>query len=277
MADREMDFFEHLEELRVRLIRCILYAAIGMAVAWRYAQPIMDLLLHPVKPAVMEHGGRIVYTHLLEPFMMQIQVALVGGLVLAAAPILWEIWAFVAPGLLPHERRYVLYTLPASILLFFAGVLTAYFALPVAFRFLLQFMSPGTELYQSLKLYLLFLLRMLLAFGLVYQSPLVLMFLALLEVLSLETLLSKWRHAVFSCFLIAAIVTPTWDPINMTLLALPLTLLYGLSLILVWGVEFFRRRRRAREEVALRAEVEAAMADSPPQEAEVLSSEEDQD
>jgi sec-independent protein translocase protein TatC len=270
--DREMDFFEHLEELRIRLIRSIVYVAMGMVVAWRYASTVLEILLHPIRDAMPE-GGRTIYTHVLEPFTVQIQIALVAGLLFAAPLVLYEIWAFVAPGLLPHERRYVLYTFPASVVLFFAGALTAYFALPVAFRFLLQFMPPGTEIYQSVKVYLFFLLRMLLAFGVVFQAPLVLMFLALLEVISLEFLLSKWRHAVFTCFVIAAIVTPTWDPINMSLLAMPLILLYGLSLVLVWGVELFRERRRAREEPQIQAAVEEAVAEM----AEPLPAEEEQE
>lgn len=192
-----------------------------------------DLLLKPYNP--MLFGW----------FLINVEVSLLAGLIVAAPFILYQIWAFVVPALTPTEKRYALKVIPFSILLFAAGVAFGFYALPVAVKFLVSFVPDQAERLLDFKLYFGFLLKICLGLGLCFQLPLVMLFLAAIGLVSPSFLTSHWRHAIVVMFVIAAVITPTWDPVNMSIVAAPLVALYFISIVLVkWMV---RKREREAE------------------------------
>lgn len=192
-----------------------------------------DIILKPYSPSLFGW------------FLINVEVSLLAGLIVAAPFILYQIWAFVVPALTPTEKRYALRVIPFSILLFVAGVAFGFYALPVAVKFLVSFVPDQAERLLDFKLYFGFLLKICLGLGLCFQLPLVMLFLAAIGLVSPSFLTSHWRHAVVVMFTIAAVITPTWDPVNMGIVAAPLVALYFLSIVLVkWMV---RKREREAE------------------------------
>jgi sec-independent protein translocase protein TatC len=184
-------------------------------------------------------------------FLINVEVSLLAGLIVAAPFILYQIWAFVVPALTLTEKRYAIRVIPFSILLFAAGVVFGFYALPVAVKFLVSFTPQHAERLLDFKLYFGFLLKICLGLGLCFQLPLVMLFLAAIGLVSPSFLTSHWRHAVVLMFVIAAIITPTWDPVNMSIVASPLIVLYFLSILLVkWQV----RKKQKVEEASERME-----------------------
>ncbi|MFA0758813.1 MAG: hypothetical protein KEFWMYNX_002499 [Candidatus Fervidibacter sp.] len=235
-GDREMSFWEHLEELRARLLRSFLYITLGSVVGWIYYQPILNWVTHPVAPTLKAMKVPVlVFQNVAEPFLLRLQVSVAAGIVIAFPFVLYEVLAFIWPALYPHEKRFVLRLVPLSLLLFVLGVVTVYGLLPPAFLWLLSFTpkEPPSLLLNFGRQYIWLVVKLMVAMGLMFQMPLVLMFLGHLGLVSVKGLLRYWRHAVIAIFTVAAIVTPTWDPINMTLWAMPIVVLYFLSVVLV--------------------------------------------
>jgi sec-independent protein translocase protein TatC len=237
--ERTMDFFDHLEELRTRLIRCILYLIPGGVLGWVVKSYVWNLLSVPFYAAVEGLDWKV------EPEMITVgpeqalfaamQIALATGLLIALVPILVEVWRFVEPALEPHEKRYAVVFLPGGVALFVLGMSFAYLVAPVAFRFMLSFTATlDVAAKIDIGRYLGMLLRMLIAFGIVFELPLALKLLGKLGLVSAGGLLSKWRYAIFMIVVVAAVVTPTQDPVNLAILALPLVVLYFLSVFLVY-------------------------------------------
>lgn len=254
---KELDFFEHLDELRSRLIRSFIYIIIGMIFVWFIREDLFLLIkaplwqgaeragFHPNDPTI--NDIMIVGDRVTSGFVFSLQLAFFGGIFVAFPLIALEAWLFIEPALLEHERKYVLIILPFSVILFVAGVVFCYLIAPLGIAFLLKFqkdmgMTPVLNVIE----YMRFILRLLLIFGLVFQLPLVLMFLSFVGLISSQQLISKWRYAVVAIFVIAAVATPTTDPFTMTILALPVMLLYAVSIVLAKVVE--KRSRREEEE-----------------------------
>lgn len=249
--ERNMPFTEHLEELRWHILRSILYVIVLTCFAWYQYDAIYRLVTTPIVHAY-EAGGfeaKMLFLDFLEPLLFKLQIAFSAGIVLSLPLVLWEVWRFIRPGLLANEQKFVRPLIPFSILLCLAGLAMVYFALPLAIRFLLEFAPKDgdAELRQNPQRYFFFLIRMMIGSALTFQTPIVLLLLAQLELVTAKGLLKLWRHAVLVCFILAAIITPTVDPINMSVIALPLCALYFLSLILVWMVERKRARLAKRE------------------------------
>ena len=247
-----LDVGEHIEELRAGLLRSVLYVAAGFAISWKYRDTLMDWLEYPAHQGASRAGLEDFSFHIFEPaggILLMMQVALLGGVIIAFAGVVAETWKFVSPGLTSRERRYVYLVLPSSVLLFAAGIWFCYVVTPQAFAFLILFNTHlGVEPQFILGSYLRFFMRLLLVFGLAFQMPLVMMFLAHVGLASGATFARGWRWAIVIILLVAAIVTPTPDPFNMMLLAGPMILLYFLSLGLVLIVELPRTRSRQRDE-----------------------------
>ncbi len=247
---RELSFWDHLDELRARIIRSAAYIVVAAVAGWIWRQPLLVLLRHPAEVGARAVGVEQLPFRVFEPlggFMIAIQVALVAGLIAAAPLIIWEVWRFVEPALEEHERHYALLVLPFACLLFLGGVVFCYYVSPSAFAYLFRIdLTLGVQLERTLQPYLWFIMRLMLAFGLAFELPLVLMFLGFIGVVTSEQLLAWWRYAIVVIFLFAAIVTPTVDPVNMTILAAPMFALYMLSILLVRIVQ--RKRRLAAEE-----------------------------
>jgi len=251
---KELDFFEHLEELRARIIRSAIYVIIGMIIVWFIHKDLFEVVKAPLWAGAQRAGFHpndpkindimVVGNTVTAGFVFALQISFFGGLLVAFPLMALEAWLFIEPALLDHERKYVLIILPFSVALFVAGVVFCYIIAPLGIAFLLRFqkdmgMTPVLNVIE----YMRFILRLLLVFGLVFQLPLVLMFLSFVGLVSSKQLLDKWRYAVVAIFIIAAIATPTTDPFTMTIMAVPVMLLYGLSILLARIVE-----KRSREE-----------------------------
>lgn len=243
--DERADLVSHLAELRARLLRALLYLAVGMAVVWFFLDPLYGFLVKPIRRPLEDIGGELMVYELLEPLLVRLSIALVGGVILALPLIFYEIWAFVAPALTSSERRAARPLVPASAVLFLMGVALAYLMTGTAVQALLRFSLPETHIRLSLNRTVLLLVKFYLAFGLGFQLPIVIVLLAKIGIVDSRLLIGRWREAVIAVFVAAAIITPTWDPITLTICALPMVALYMGTIGVVKLIE--RRARKAQE------------------------------
>lgn len=236
MEDRETDLSEHLTELRARVIRSLIYIVIGAVIAWFLYDPwIYRFLTEPVSSVLK--GRQMLATHLAEGFMLQCEVVLISGVIFAAPFVTFEAWGFVAPGLTRDEKRSLRWVAPLCVFLFVFGVAMAYFIMPAATQWFSTYIPKGVEWHPGLTSTVTFVAKMLLAFGLVFEMPVVLLLLAKLGIVDSKMLKSKWRYSVVLIALVAAIATPSSDAFSMTAMAVPLVALYGVSILLVKAVE----------------------------------------
>jgi sec-independent protein translocase protein TatC len=245
---KEMELWEHLAELRTRMIRSLLYVGVGMIVAWNLYPWLWKIIMAPADQAMKRIGGEWVYRHMTSAFMAQFQVSLVGGLIIALPLMTLELWGFIAPGLTRTERRGFYACVPLSLFFFAVGVACGYFSLPMAFGYFATFFMPGAagggfKLQQDPIQYLMFVMKMLLGFGLVFQLPVILMFLGYIGAVTSATLKAQWRIALVVCSVVAAVVTPSPDAMTMLMMTAPLCLLYLASIWMVAIVEKIRERR----------------------------------
>ncbi|MCS7066995.1 MAG: twin-arginine translocase subunit TatC [Fimbriimonadales bacterium] len=251
-------FIEHLEELRKRIFRALLYVMFGWVVGFAIEPYVYHFLANPLL-RTMPKSTQFVFTHATEPFFLKFKLSLVLGLLIVVPLIMRELWGFIAPALTRQERRVVRLVAPFSAFLFFFGAACGYFILPKAFDFFLSYLKdyPDAVLYQNPAQYVTFVVKMMLAFGLGFQMPVVLMFLAQVGLATPESMWRSWRHAVVIIGLLAALLTPSGDAFSMLAIALPMVFLYFLSILLVGRIA---KRRRQRE--LQRASSEWRMANS---------------
>jgi len=235
-------FMEHLKELRNRILYSAISVALGLVVGMIFGNQILELLIKP--------AGKIdlVALKLIENVSVYFQVSLMSGVILAMPSLVYQLFAFVAPGLTPREKRTILTILPAIVFMFLLGVAFAYFiAMPAALNFLYHFNSGIAKPMISLENYISFVTRILLVIGLVFETPLIIMALARLGVVSPKWLAARRKWWVIVAFVIAAIVTPTPDPVNQTIVAVPLILLLELGILLARLVYKKKREQPATE------------------------------
>jgi sec-independent protein translocase protein TatC len=255
----EMSLVEHLAELRTRLIRSALAVAAGLVVGFLVHQEVLRLLTQPYcgLPAVLRRGAEnisgstdcsLIALRVLDPFIITLKASAIVGVVLAAPVVCYQILRFIAPGLRPIERRYSIPFVVASGVLFAGGAVFSFFLIPRALEFLLGFAGTTIVPVLSGNEYLTFVLQTMLAFGIAFEFPLVLMLLSLMGVIGVQGLRRGRRYALFGIFVAAAVITPTQDPFTMTMMAAPLVVFYELSIVFAWWVE--RRRRRAEATLA---------------------------
>jgi sec-independent protein translocase protein TatC len=245
--DREMELWEHLAELRTRIMRSLLYVAIGAIICWCVYPFLKQLIEAPLAPIAKGPNIRFAFKHITGPFMMQMQISAIGGLILAMPFLSLELWGFIAPGLTSSERRGFYFVIPLSIFFFAMGIVTAYAILPTTFRYFVGFLysSPGapTELIQDPVMYWTFVMKMILAFGVVFQLPVLLMGLAWAGIVNSRMLKKNWRYAIVMCSVVAAVATPSTDPASMLMMGAPLLVLYIGSIWLVGIVERLRAKK----------------------------------
>ncbi len=249
---QRVDLISHLAELRTRLVRSFIYVALGTFVVWTWYDTIYLWVLHPLLKALAASKAELNYQTPFDPFMLKFQISMIGGIIAAVPLILWEVWAFVAPGLTARERRTIRPVLPAAGVLFLMGVALAYLITAQSISWLLGFRAPHTRMLLDFQRTVLLILKFYLAFGLAFQLPIVIVILAALGVVDSRLLTVRWREASVLIFVIAAIITPTWDMLTMTIAALPMVLLYFMTIGVVKIIE--RKRRRAAVPAELRAQ-----------------------
>lgn len=230
-SDVRMPLMAHLEELRTRLIRALLAAVAGGAVAWLVVEHLVAFLLAPLA-RLRPDASLLIGTGVTEAFFTKLKVALMGGVFLASPVIFYQVWQFVAPGLYKREKRVALPFSFAASIFFMAGAAFCYWLVfPVAFEFFLrEFASIGVSAQIRISEYLTFATRMLLAFGLTFELPVATFFLARIGAVTHHTLIQWWRTAVVAIFVVAAVLTPGPDVASQMLMATPLLALYVVSI-----------------------------------------------
>ncbi len=245
MRDRELSFREHLQELRRRLLICVLALIVCTGLALAFYRPLLQVLLHPVQAKAAELGAEIVFIEVTEMFGVLMKTAIVAGIVGASPVIMYEIIAFVAPGLTRTERRYLMVFLPGAMLAFAAGVVFGYFVLlPPALRFLLSFGSDIARPMIRIGNYVNVVVMLLFWIGLAFETPLVMLIISKIGLVTHRGF-AHWRRYWFvAAFLLGAIITPTFDPVNQTLVAAPLIVLYEIG---IWLSRLFGKKRAPAE------------------------------
>lgn len=225
----------HLDELRTRLLVIIATLVTGSLAGWFTYPYLYRLLAAPLLAALRAHQGIVYTAHPGEAFFTQCKLSLVVGLVLASPVIVWQLWAFVKPGLTQREQRGIGPLMPAISLLFLAGAALAYFLLPTIMAFFTGYVPAGVSPNVAYENSITFPLKIMLAFGLAFQLPVLVLGLVALRVLTPQMLLQQWRGAVVALAVIAAVVTPTGDPFNWAIVMGPLLVLYaGTVLVAFW-------------------------------------------
>jgi sec-independent protein translocase protein TatC len=239
-----MSFLEHLEELRGRLIRSLVALVVGGLVCWGYRSEIFRFLTQPLRQA--QPDVQFIAIGPAEALMLYMKMAMFVGIFVAMPYVLYQIWAFVSPGLYPHERRYVLPFILFGSLFFIAGGLFGhYFLFPVTFGFLATFGAEQIKFMPRVGEYFSFYSWFLLGLGLVFQTPVVIFVLARIGLVTPRFLLRQFKYAVLIAFIVAAVITPTPDAVTQTALALPMLGLYLLGVLVAW---LFGRPRRAAQD-----------------------------
>lgn len=246
--DSKAPLLDHLIELRSRLLKCVIALFLGFILCFAFSEQLFAILVHPLKEAFGPAGGKLVYTKLYEAFFVQVKVAIFGSFFLSFPIIANQLWAFVAPGLYAKEKRALLPFLLATPMLFLAGASLAYFVvMPTAFHFFLGFQGNSSglqiEALPSADAYLGLVMQFVLAFGISFLLPVLLMLLNRAGIVSRAQLVGLRRYMIVAAFIVAAVITPP-DVVSQLMLAVPMILLYEFTLLAIW----FTERRQRREE-----------------------------
>jgi sec-independent protein translocase protein TatC len=252
LEEGRMPLIDHLVELRNRLMYAVIAIAIAFAVCYHFSDQIYAFLTRPLADALAERGEdrRMIFTDLTEAFFTYLKVAFWAGFCISFPIILSQVWMFVAPGLYKNERKAFLpYLFATPVLFVLGGSLVYYVIFPLAWRFFLSFETPGApgqlpiQLEAKVNEYLSLVMTLMFAFGLAFQLPVLLTLMARVGIISSQSLVDKRRYAIVGMFVFAAVVTPP-DVISQVGLALPLLILYELS---IWSCRMVEKKRAERE------------------------------
>jgi sec-independent protein translocase protein TatC len=242
-----MSFLEHLEELRRRIIYCIVAIAVGFFACWSYADNIFGLMQRPIMEALRRNGmaEKLVYLSPTEPFNLYLKIGALAGLFVVSPFVLYQVWLFISPGLYRNEKRYIFPFMFSTVGLFLAGGLFGYkLVYPAALDFLIGYgkqFQPMITIHEYTDLFL----TVILGLGVVFELPILVFFLALMGVVSAGWMWRNVRYSILVIFIIAAIITPTTDILNMCIFAAPMVVLYLGSIGIAWLVHPKQRKARA--------------------------------
>ena len=244
-----MSLGEHLGELRMRLIRSIIAVALGASAILAFYDPVLQFLTRPYRQLCKDRpdfncDGSLFALGPLDGLAARMRIAGYGGLIVALPVILWQLWRFIVPALNKKEKQYTIPFIVSSVVLFATGGALAYWTLSKALEFLISW--SGTEVNQAFQItkYVSLVILMILAFGVGFLTPLLIVFLQLVGVVTPKTLIKQWRIAIVAIFFVAAVITPSGDPITLMALGLPLTFLYFVAIF----IGFIAIRKRARRD-----------------------------
>ncbi len=244
LVDDKMPFLEHLGELRTRIVRALASLLVGTVIALPFSEKIVDFLARPVTKL----GYKLVFTAPAEAFWVQMKVGLIVGLFIAAPGILYQVWAFIAPGLHEHEKKYAgPFVVIGSLLFILGGAFSLFVVTPYAIAFLLSYARESLTPMITLENHIDFLLKFTLAFGAVFELPLAITLLARMGLVTAKQLAKNRKYAILGAFIAGAILTPTPDAFNQTLMAGPLIILYEVGIL---SARLFGRRREPATETA---------------------------
>ena len=248
-----MPLREHLIELRQRMIKAIFFLILGGIAGWFLYPSIITLLKEPYCQIPIDHRGNfggpnggcaLPFFGPLDGFVLRFKVAGIAGLVLSSPFWLYQLWAFITPGLRRNERRWTVLFVFSSTILFAAGAVLSYFTLGKALTLLVNISGPGTIAVIEITRYIGFVMTMLFVFGVSFELPLLVVMLNQVGIVSAQRLLRWQRLAIFLIFVFAAVATPSQDPISMCMLAIPMCLLFEVAILIAW----LHDRRKARRE-----------------------------
>jgi len=243
-----MGFLDHLEELRKRIVYSIVAVAVGTGLSWGYRERIYSVMQKPIMDALRAHGlaEKLVYLNPTDPFNLYLKIAMLAGLFLTSPFVLYQVWMFISPGLYRNEKRYVLPFMISTITLFTLG---GYFGYRIAYPRALDFFIGFSGQFQPMITvgeYTSLFLSIVLGMGLIFEMPILVFFLAFMGIMTPSFMIKNFRYAILVIFILAAIVTPTPDIVNMCVFAAPMLALYALSIGVAWVVH--PKQRQARKE-----------------------------
>ena len=243
-----MGFLDHLEELRSRLVKSIIWVAVGFGVCWGYNEKIYGIMQKPITDVLRANGmsDKLVFLNPTEPFNLYLKISALAGLFLTSPFVLYQVWMFISPGLYRNEKRYVVPFMTSSIALFAGGGYFGYrIVYPRALSFLIEF---GRQFQHMITIneYTSLFLSIILGMGLIFEMPILIFFLALMGIVTARFMWKNFRYAILVIFIIAAIVTPTPDVLNMCIFAAPMIGLYIISIAIAYFVH--PKQRLARKE-----------------------------
>jgi sec-independent protein translocase protein TatC len=243
-----MGFLDHLEELRTRLVRSIIAVAVGFGICWWKAEWLFGFMQKPIVDVLRKHNlpEKLVFLNPTDPFNLYLKIAAMAGLFLTSPFVLYQVWMFISPGLYRNEKRYVVPFMVSTITLFMSGGYFGYrIVYPRALDFLIGFgkqFQPMITIGEYTQLFL----SVVLGMGLIFEMPILVFFLAFMGIMSPEFMIKNFRYSILVIFIIAAIVTPTPDIVNMCVFAAPMLVLYALSIGVAYVVH--PKQREARKE-----------------------------
>lgn len=244
-----MGFLDHLEELRKRIIYSIISVAVGFGICWWKVERIYDFVQRPIIEALKANGAaeKLVYLNPTEPFNLYLKTAALAGLFLTSPFVLYQVWSFIAPGLYRREKKYVVPFMVSTITLFTCGGYFGYkIVYPAALTFLLSVGKGQFQPMITINEYTQLFLSIILGMGLIFEMPILVFFLSLMGIVSAGFMWKNFRYSILVIFIIAAIVTPTTDILNMCIFAAPMIALYAFSILVAWLVH--PKQRAARRE-----------------------------
>jgi sec-independent protein translocase protein TatC len=249
--DATMTLTEHLAELRQRIIRAALAVIVGMILIFAFYEPVLGFLLEPYDNlcradadfcglAVASDGTpSLLVTDPVEGLSTRVRISMYGGLLFALPVIMWQVWRFIVPALKSNEKKYAIPFIASSVTLFLLGCVLAYLTLEKALEFLISWAGQDVENLFQVSKYVRLVTLMAFAFGVGFQFPILLVFLQLVGVLTPQQLLGAWRYAILGIVVMAAVITPSGDPISLTALAAPMLVLYFVAI----GIGLIAQRR----------------------------------
>jgi sec-independent protein translocase protein TatC len=241
-----MGFLDHLEELRRRIVYSIAAVALGFFACWWKVEKIYDIMQRPIMDALRNNGmaEKLVYLNPTEPFNLYLKIAALAGLFLTSPFVLYQVWMFISPGLYRNEKRYVVPFMVSTIALFSAG---GYFGFKIVYPAALNFLISFGKQFQpmiTIKEYTELFLSIILGMGLIFEMPILIFFLALMGIVTAGWMWRNFRYSILIIFIVAAIVTPTTDILNMCIFAAPMIALYALSIGIAYLVHPTQRAKR---------------------------------
>jgi sec-independent protein translocase protein TatC len=229
-----MSFLDHLEELRRRLVISAGAVFVAFLLSFAFINRIFEFIMRPLQ-AVLPAGGKLIYTEPAEAFLLYMKVAALVGLFIAAPVVLWQIWLFIAPGLYANEKRFAIPFVLFSTFFFAAGALFSHFVVfPWAWRFFAGFSTDYMQFTPKIGPVFSLYVRMMLAMGVVFEMPTLVLFLARIGLVTPRFLIRNIKYAVLAIFIIAAVLTPGPDIVSQLLMAGPMVLLYAISILIAW-------------------------------------------
>jgi sec-independent protein translocase protein TatC len=231
----KMSFLEHLDELRKRIIRALLSLSVGVAIAVYFLEDILNFVMRPLS-ATLPTGASFIFTYPTEAFMLRIRIALIAGLFIATPLVFWQVWQFVAPALYAKERRYAIpFVLLSSIGFLGGAAFSHYVAFPIMWKFFASFSDDMIVFMPRIEDTFSMYMRMLLGMAAVFQMPAMVFFLARMGVITARWMIRQFKYAVLVIVVIAAIITPSSDIASQLIVAGPMVVLYGLSIVIAWA------------------------------------------